>query len=196
MMIVLLTAIQISTQAQQRYQLDVKSSKLQWKISTMGNHFGYLLFSSGILDYSAKREPLVGFFTMDMNNIRSTDGKKPQDITRVDNEIRSPKFFDVKKYPTATMKVKSIKKTEKLNYYNVTGDLTIRGITKPINFLARIQQTSNQVNIFAELKIDRTEWNIHHIPKPRTSDFFTVMKDKVMENEINIVLDLSLTKKH
>lgn len=194
-MIFLLTVIQFSTKAQQRYQLDAKRSKLQWKISTMGNHFGYLLFSSGILDYSVKGEPQIGFFTMDMNSIKSTDGKKPQDITRVNEEIKQPNFFDVKKYPTATMKVKSIKKTEKLNYYNIAGDLTIRGITKPITFLASIQEAANQVNIFAELKIDRTEWNIHHIPKPKTSDFFTVMKDKMMENEINIVLDLSLTKK-
>ena len=48
-----------------------------------------------------------------------------------DNDLRSDHFFDVQKYPTITFKATRIEAAgpEKLK---VTGDLTIRGITKPV----------------------------------------------------------------
>ena len=193
-MMTLLVGFQIMANAQKNYKLDVRSSKLQWKISTMGNHFGYLLFSKGMLNYAVNGKPLSGDFVMDMNSIRSTDGKKPEDIARVNKSIKEPDFFDVKKYPNAIMKVEKILPAGKQNYYKINGKLTIRGITKPIDFYATIKETAGMVNIFAETTIDRTEWNIHHKPKPKTSDFFKVIKDKMMENEINILLNLWLTK--
>ena len=193
-LLILLVVIQLAANAQKRYELNTKKSKLEWKISTMGNHYGYLLFSSGILDYSVTGEPMAGTFTMDMNSIRSTDGRAPKDIERVNKEIKKPEFFDVKKYPTALMKVKRILRTSKPDLFKVNGNLTIRGITKPIVFMATIKETAGLLGILADITIDRTEWNIHHIPKPKTSDLFTVMKDKLIQNEIKIKLNLSFKK--
>ena len=92
------------------------------------------------------------------------------------------------------MKVENITPAGKPNYYKINGKLTIRGITKPIDFFATIEEASGKINIKAETTIDRTEWNIHHKPKPKTSDFFNVIKDKMMENEINVLLNLWLIK--
>jgi polyisoprenoid-binding protein YceI len=48
-----------------------------------------------------------------------------------DKDLRSPNFFDVEKYPQITFKSKSVQSagTGKLN---VTGDLTIHGVTKEV----------------------------------------------------------------
>lgn len=50
--------------------------------------------------------------------------------TRDDN-LRSPDFFDVEKFPTITFKSKSVKSTGK-DTADVTGDLTIHGVTKEV----------------------------------------------------------------
>ncbi len=48
-----------------------------------------------------------------------------------DNHLRSSDFFDVEKYPVMTFKSTSIKKL-KNNNYELTGDLTIHGVTKQV----------------------------------------------------------------
>ena len=55
-----------------------------------------------------------------------------------DGHLRSADFFDVEKFPTITFKSKSIKAKSKTDF-DVTGDLTIHGVTKtvtlPVSFL-------------------------------------------------------------
>jgi polyisoprenoid-binding protein YceI len=48
-----------------------------------------------------------------------------------DNDLRSDHFFDVQKYPTMTFRSTKVESagTDKLK---ITGDLTIRGVTKPV----------------------------------------------------------------
>ncbi|MDR4886158.1 YceI family protein [Fredinandcohnia sp. QZ13] len=50
-----------------------------------------------------------------------------------DNHLRSADFFDVENHPSMTFKSTSIVKTDD-GEYDVTGDLTIRGTTKPETF--------------------------------------------------------------
>lgn len=60
------------------------------------------------------------------------------DNSNRDDHLRSPDFFDVAKYPTISFKSTSIKAKSK-NDFDVTGDLTMRGVTKrvtlPVSFL-------------------------------------------------------------
>ncbi|WEK20943.1 MAG: YceI family protein [Candidatus Pedobacter colombiensis] len=48
-----------------------------------------------------------------------------------DDDLRSPHFFDVEKYPLMTFKSTSIKKDGK-DRYKLTGNLTMHGVTKPV----------------------------------------------------------------
>jgi polyisoprenoid-binding protein YceI len=60
--------------------------------------------------------------TADVNSINT-------DFEQRDNHIKSPSFFDVKIYPTILFKSKSLKKINDKKYV-LTGDLTMRGVTK------------------------------------------------------------------
>ncbi|MDT9754923.1 YceI family protein [Heyndrickxia coagulans] len=58
-----------------------------------------------------------------------------------DNHLRSADFLDVEQYPKITFVSKSVTKTGN-NEYNVTGDLTIRGVTKEETFKATFEGIS------------------------------------------------------
>lgn len=52
-------------------------------------------------------------------------------VEKRDNDLRSPNFFDVAKYPTLTFKSKSVE-PEGPGKLKISGDLTIHGVTKPV----------------------------------------------------------------
>ena len=62
--------------------------------------------------------------TIDIGSVATANEKR-------DNHIKSPDFFDAAKYPTATFKSKSWKKTGE-GTFDVTGDLTIKSVTKEV----------------------------------------------------------------
>lgn len=53
-------------------------------------------------------------------------------IPDLDDDFRSPTFFDLAKYPTATFKSTRVETTATPGQLKVTGELTLRGITKPV----------------------------------------------------------------
>lgn len=186
----LFAVLQLSASAQQTYQMDIKKSKISWSTGkTMGKHTGDIRFSSGTLNYANPGKIKDGSFKIDMNSMHALN-EKPADIQRVNKELKSKLFFDVLKYPTATMQVKQVSSTVNLDVYRVNGDLTIKGITHPISFLATIKKTGNEIRAMANLKIDRIKWNINHQPKPTTFNIIDIVKDKAMADEIPISLDL------
>jgi len=63
-----------------------------------------------------------------------------------DKHIKTPDFFDAEKYPKMTFKSTSFKKTGDKTY-KVTGDLTLKGITKSVTLDATYRGTyTNQMN--------------------------------------------------
>jgi polyisoprenoid-binding protein YceI len=50
-----------------------------------------------------------------------------------DGHLKSADFFDAEKFPTITFKSNEVKRTGE-GEYAVTGDLTLRGVTKPVTF--------------------------------------------------------------
>src|ERR1700741_819745 len=53
------------------------------------------------------------------------------------NDIKSPDFLNVKQFPLITFKSKSVQKVND-QQYNVTGDLTFHGVTKPLTIHANL----------------------------------------------------------
>ncbi len=66
-----------------------------------------------------------------------------------DDHLRSKEFFDVEKFPTLTFKSTKIEKGEG-NRVKVTGDLTIKGVTKSVVLDGEL--TNEVVNPFSKAK--------------------------------------------
>lgn len=86
---------------------------------------------------------------------------------RRDDDLRGPDFFDVKEFPTLTFKSKSVTKTGD-NKYDVTGDMTIRGVTKeitvPMEFVGTANMMGQRAGWETEFVIKRSEYGITKDP--------------------------------
>ena len=96
---------------------------------------------------------------IDLNSINTRDEKR-------DGHLRSPDFFDVANYPTATFKSKAIVLAGK-NTGRVTGDLTIRGITHEVTLDVELVGVlknpwgAQSAGFNAHTKINRKDWNLN-----------------------------------
>ena len=82
------------------------------------------------------------------------------DAEKLTAHLKAPDFFEVKRYPKSTFKVTKVAKAEK--DYKVTGELTMHGETKPIEFPAQIKATDGELTLTSSFKIDRTKWGISY----------------------------------
>ena len=108
------------------YQVDPVHSTAIFKI----NHFNMAPFYGRIVGPT-------GTFVLDEDFTKSTFqielaiDKIDTANEKRDNHLKGPDFFNAKQYPTVTFKSTSIKKGDG-ETYDVTGDLTLHGVTKPV----------------------------------------------------------------
>jgi len=83
-----------------------------------------------------------------------------------DEHLRSADFFDAANNPTITFKSTKIDKTEMKDHYRVSGDLTMRGVTKPVVIdlevlgFADLGKMGKRGGFHATTKINRQDWNV------------------------------------
>lgn len=83
-----------------------------------------------------------------------------------DGHLRSADFFDTEKFPEATFRSSSFKKTGK-DTYVIKGDLTIRGVTKSVELKAKLRGVAKdpwggtRAGFKATTTINRTEWGLN-----------------------------------
>jgi hypothetical protein len=174
------------------YQLDIKKSKLFWQ-APKNRHNGFILFNSGSLSNFTVGRPTQATFSINMNSMRSTDEASADERKKVDDKLRSEDFFAVSRYPAARMVVSKILRQPHGTTYKVYGQLTIKGVTKPIEFTTIMEQKGNTITARANLNISRSNWNINHQPKPTSWNVFNRMKDSLVDNDIPIRLELVFT---
>src|SRR5438105_8139778 len=83
---------------------------------------------------------LSGQLHIDEQNLTNSSVDAKVDVESIDTgdpnrdaHLRSPDFFDAEKYPTLNFKSTKIEHAHG-NDYNVTGDLTMHGVTHPVVF--------------------------------------------------------------
>ncbi|MBT8281442.1 MAG: YceI family protein [Muriicola sp.] len=155
-------------------------SSVMWKAyKVTGSHTGLIQLTAGELTFD--EDVLVGGnFTVDMTSLIATDlegGSK----AKLEGHLKSDDFFGVSNHPSSTLVFTNVKANGK-NSYEVTGDLTIKGITKPITFDVSIY--GNKAT--ATAKIDRAEYNVRY----GSGSFFDNLGDKTIYDEFDLVVDL------
>jgi polyisoprenoid-binding protein YceI len=99
-------------------------------------------------------------------------------IDRRDNHLRSKDFFWVEQHPTITFTSTGITKTG-TRTYNVTGDLTLRGVTKQITIpVEHVFYENNRGRFKGTFQINRKEFGISFdSPMNSIADLVTVQFD-------------------
>ncbi|WP_292008502.1 YceI family protein [Chryseobacterium sp.] len=150
-----------------QYTLDTLNSKVEWKgykvlKSESTSHFGNIKFESG--DVTVKDGKLEsGKFVADMNSLTSVDLKDDADqLGKLNVHLKSGDFFEVEKFPTASYEITKISPMAEGDYNTLLdGNLTIKGITKPVQFKANVAVKEGDVTIATEPKdINRDEFGV------------------------------------
>jgi polyisoprenoid-binding protein YceI len=107
------------------------------------SHFG---FSNPIAHFGQAD----GFITYDPANVAASKVEVTlplsglnSHVSKFDEHLRSPDFFDAEKFPTITFKSSSVKAAGK-GKLTVVGDLTIKGVTKPVTLAVVINKIGEQ----------------------------------------------------
>lgn len=177
-LVVILSTAAVSGQTK---KVDVSKSSINWTGKKVtGQHEGTVNLKDGNLVFKGKT--LVGgTFNVDMTSLIVTDLKAGQGKEKLEGHLKADDFFGTDKFATATLLFKNIK-AKTANLYTVNGDLTIKGITKPVTF--ELATTTNTAS--ANVKIDRTQYDI----KYNSGNFFENLGDKVINDNFDLAVVL------
>jgi len=104
------------------------------------------------------------------------------------NHLKSADFFNTVAFPDAMFEVTSVQVAKGNNgtTHNVTGNMTIKGITKTLSFPAKITGGGNQVFVEGTVGVDRSQFDV----KYGSTAFFDNLGDKAIDNIFNLNIKL------
>jgi len=168
----------------QQKEIKTSESSINWTGKKVtGSHTGTLNFSSGHLFF--KDNALSGGeFIVDMTSLAVTDLEAGKGKEKLEGHLSSDDFFGINNHKDAKLIIKKASKTSKEGEYKVSGDLTIKGKTNPIDFSLTIHDNSATTT----LKIDRTKYDI----KYGSGSFFDNLGDKTIHDEFELAVNLKM----
>lgn len=175
--------------ASEKYRIDKKASVVIWKGSKVfapeQAHVGHVFISTGELMVE-KGQLVGGTVEIDMNTI--TDPVHGSDNNLI-NHLKDPDFFDVKKFPASTFAITRVAPADGGNI-NITGNLTIKGITHAVTFPAKVEVKGAVVNANGKLTIDRTKWDVRY----NSGKFYDNLADKAISDDIEFEMKIVAKK--
>ena len=159
----------------QRYVADAKQTKLAWTgYGEVGSYApsGTIQLQQGVFDLNGT-QLTKGRIDIDMRTIQHDDEK-------MQTHLRGEDFFNAPKFPTATFVLQQIKGNQ------ATGQLTIKGTTKPVSFPILITTEGDALRIKGKATIDRTVFGI----KYNSSSFFSGLGDYAIKNTFDLAFDV------
>lgn len=174
-----------------KYAVNTNQSNLVWKAEKVtGKHDGTVKLSGGEITV-ANNNLVSGSFTIDMTSLAVVDIKDPGTNGKLLGHLKSDDFFSVEKHKTATFVITSVTPGSQKGSFTVKGNLTIKGITKAIEFPAAIIMDGNDLKATATITVDRTKFDIRYGSK----SFFESIGDKAIYDDFTIELQLLASQK-
>tara|TARA_Y100000385_G_C12763691_1_gene496184 strand:+ start:55 stop:606 length:552 start_codon:yes stop_codon:yes gene_type:complete len=162
-------------------EVDAGKSSITWKASkvTGAGHFGELPVKSSKLKL-IKGRVNSGSIVFDMRNFTVSDlkGKWQQKFL---GHMKSPDFFDVAKFPTASLQLTSIKGN------TASGMLSIKGVSRPASFSVQLK---NGMYI-GKTSFDRTKFGL----KYGSGSFFKGLGDKAINDLVEVEFKIAVNGK-
>ncbi|WP_373330742.1 YceI family protein [Salmonirosea aquatica] len=173
------------------YKIDTSKSELKWNGKKVtGEHYGTIDLKEGTFTLDGTKLT-GGSFVADMNTIVVQDVTDKEFNGKLTGHLKSDDFFAVEKHPTASFIVTSA--TPKGNgTVDVAGNLTIKGITKPVSFPVTVTPTKDGAMVKGTLVVDRSKYDM----KFRSKSFFdaATLGDKMVYDDFTIEMDLVAKK--
>jgi polyisoprenoid-binding protein YceI len=167
----------------QKFEIEVAKSNIDWvgrKVT--GAHNGTIGLVNGSL--TVKDGAISGGnFIIDTRSIKILDVTDPATNAQFAGHLASDDFFSSEKYPEANFEIVAVIGN------HIEGNLTIKGITKPVGFDADVAIAGNTLTAKGKVVVDRTGYAM----KFRSGNFFKDLGDTLIYNDFN--LDLNITAK-
>ncbi|AIY13967.1 MULTISPECIES: YceI family protein [Cellulophaga] len=145
-----------------KWSIDPTHSEIGFKVK----HMMFTNVSGKFEKFEATAETEDGFFTnTNFEFTAETNSITTGNVDR-DKHLLSADFFDVENYPEIRFKSTSYSKISEGNY-TLKGDLTLRGITKPVRLDAEFHGTANdpwgnkKAGFGLTGKINRKDWGLN-----------------------------------
>lgn len=157
----LISLLCFSTAFAAEYKIDPDHSRATFKVRHLGISWVPGIFSK-----------VEGTFSFDDKDIKASKAEAKIEVSSIDTQnkkrddhLKSDDFFSASKFPFITYTSKSIKDISG-NKFIVVGDLTIRGVTKPIELNAEFTGAvkdpwgNDRAAFQAESKLNRKEFGL------------------------------------
>lgn len=172
------------------YKANIAESTITWVGSKkpVGTHNGDIKILNGVFDVK-NGDLKAGEFTIDMKSINCTDLDANTGKDKLEGHLKNVDFFDVENFPTAKFVVtNSITNGDKLN---VTGNFTLKGVTKSITIPATIYKENNNIHFKSDVfNLDRTDFGVNY----KSKKINAALKDKFINDLIELCFDIKAKK--
>jgi polyisoprenoid-binding protein YceI len=135
---------------------------------------GFKVKHMGLIDVPGYFRDFTGNVNFDAADITKSSVEFTAKATSIDTgvaardrHLRTADFFDVEKYPDLTFKSTKVEKKGK--NYVLTGDLTMRGVTKSVSFPFQIagwlppdERSGGKMGIVAETTLNRRDFGVNY----------------------------------
>jgi polyisoprenoid-binding protein YceI len=137
--------------------IDVSQSKVEFFVgSSMGDVNGTFNSWKGKLNVATPGVPESATLSLEISTASMTTGSAVND--RV---IKGKKFFYVDSYPTISFTSTNVIPSGDPNKFQVQGDLTMRGVTKPVIFQVTLNRDGKGGGqIYGDLSFDRRDFGM------------------------------------
>lgn len=167
------------------YTVDLSKSSITWSGKKFaGSHTGTVDLTSGTLAFNGKKL-VEGGFVANMTTIKDADKNGG-----LEKHLKSEDFFGVEKFPAANFVIKKVEGNGA--NVNVTGDLTIKGVTNSITFPATLVWNADKtVSATADkIVIDRTKYGIQF----KSKSVFANIGDNFIYDDFTLSVKLTAKK--
>jgi polyisoprenoid-binding protein YceI len=172
----------------------------QWNIDASHSNAHFSVRHMMITNVRGEFQKLEGTVAFDSANPEATKIEATVDVASIntrdaqrDGHLKSADFLDAEKFPKLTFKSKSVRTKDK-DHLTVTGDLTIRGVTKEI-VLDVEGPSAASTDPFGNLRVGATATT------KLKRDEFGIVWNAALEaggvlvgNDVNVTIDISLIK--